>query len=261
MTESELKLSEEIEEHDFRGLKYKAYKHEFFRHENERESRLRFLNVGPNESMIDVGAAAGSWSIPAALTARRVYAIEPFCNVQREIIRNITLNRLQNVELIGMAAWDYMGERELKCMTASIDGLQGAYYMVKTKCFTLDDFVEKMKIEDLGYIKIDVEGAELRVLAGAVKTLKRFLPKVLVEVHCSYGVTVDSVLNFFSWINPHYSATTMQQGMAYFLGDVYPVFGQFPACHYHAFFEIAQPACPEFIAEFGRPEKANGRQD
>ena len=46
---------------------------------------------------------------------------------------------------------------------------------------TLDDFINKEKIEDIDFIKIDVQGAELDVLKGATNTIKNVL-KIVCEV-------------------------------------------------------------------------------
>ena len=46
---------------------------------------------------------------------------------------------------------------------------------------TLDDFINKEKIEDIDFIKIDVQGAELDVLKGATNTIKNAL-KIVCEV-------------------------------------------------------------------------------
>ena len=49
--------------------------------------------------------------------------------------------------------------------------------------------IDSLNLHDIGFIKIDVEGHELEVLKGAVKSLKKFSPMLQIEVeqrHISY---------------------------------------------------------------------------
>jgi hypothetical protein len=63
----------------------------------------------------------------------------------------------------------------------------------------LDDYWNQIDRE-VKLIKIDVEGAELEVLRGAEKLLKRWKPKLLIEVHGfalpSFGTSVNELRNF-----------------------------------------------------------------
>jgi len=54
--------------------------------------------------------------------------------------------------------------------------------LLKTPCLTLDEVLEDHQ-QDIGLIKIDVEGSEPSVFRGAKETLKRFKPDLLVEFH------------------------------------------------------------------------------
>ena len=53
---------------------------------------------------------------------------------------------------------------------------------VDVKTISMDDFVEKNKIENLGGIKIDVEGHELKAIQGGLNTLKKFRPFLMIEI-------------------------------------------------------------------------------
>lgn len=61
--------------------------------------------------------------------------------------------------------------------------------------FTIDTLVEKWRLP--GFIKIDVEGAELRVLEGACQTLSYHRPLIFVEVTAMQ----DRVLALFTQLN------------------------------------------------------------
>ena len=43
--------------------------------------------------------------------------------------------------------------------------------------------VEKLKLSSVDLVKIDVEGAACEVVAGGMKTIKKYRPTILLEVH------------------------------------------------------------------------------
>jgi len=49
----------------------------------------------------------------------------------------------------------------------------------------VDQFCEEQRVDRLDLIKIDIEGCELRALRGAIRTLKRFQPVILIELNGS----------------------------------------------------------------------------
>ncbi len=53
---------------------------------------------------------------------------------------------------------------------------------IKVKTITLDDFVVLYHIDNLSFIKIDIEGHEINALKGARETLKRFKPLLMMEI-------------------------------------------------------------------------------
>ena len=57
----------------------------------------------------------------------------------------------------------------------------------------------------MAFIKVDVEGAELMVLKGAIKTIKKSRPIVMIEIEDrwieSYGIKRKDISNFFSDLN------------------------------------------------------------
>jgi len=48
---------------------------------------------------------------------------------------------------------------------------------------SIDFIVEKLKLKRVDLIKMDIEGEEYNALKGATKTIRRFKPKIIVEIH------------------------------------------------------------------------------
>lgn len=148
----------------------------------------------------DIGAYIGFYSLLAGrLTGAdgRVYAFEPLPNNIRRIKFNISLNGMQGrVTCIPKAVADKSGEalyydfnRDDWSRFMRIRYYSGDNYFAKGQAgqlfgtISLDEFVfqEGHPVPDL--IKIDVEGQERTVLAGAQRLLKEFRPLVICELH------------------------------------------------------------------------------
>lgn len=54
---------------------------------------------------------------------------------------------------------------------------------IEFETITIDDFVEQNKIQKVDFIKMDIEGSEEAALKGAVKTIKKYKPKLAICVY------------------------------------------------------------------------------
>lgn len=57
---------------------------------------------------------------------------------------------------------------------------------LKYKTISIDDFIEESKIEKIDFIKLDIEGFELAALNGAIKTIKKYKPKLAIAAYHKY---------------------------------------------------------------------------
>jgi FkbM family methyltransferase len=65
-----------------------------------------------------------------------------------------------------------------------------------TSTISIDDFVTKNNLEKVDFIKMDIEGAELPALKGAVETIKKFRPKLAIAIYHS----MEDFINIPEWI-------------------------------------------------------------
>ena len=144
-----------------------------------------YVTISRDDVVIDVGAYIREFTIPCALKARYVIAIEPDPKNYYCLKRNT--ENLRNVICIPKAAWNRKGFFELKLGTRTSDSsLIGVCdkplnKSVVVEADTLDNIVSELgEFKEIGFLKIDAEGAEPEVLEGA-KNLLKIVKKVAID--------------------------------------------------------------------------------
>lgn len=156
----------------------------------------------PGDAVVfDVGAHAGQYTKLFARIASsgRVYAFEPG-SYARSILRVVVwLHRLDNVAVLPMAlgaapavapfTLPVKGRGSLGFGLAHLGVPQGRWRRVMQEIVpiaTLDATVDALALDRLDFIKADIEGWEFRLLRGAEKTLRRFRPRLLIELSAEH---------------------------------------------------------------------------
>lgn len=161
---------------------------------------LRQLSRG-KACILDVGANVGLTSLvmgKGEMTADgRIYAFEASETACRLIRDNAALNGLAAritvvnaliAERSGLSI-DFYGDAA-SGSASIIPGYLTHYHPLRKATLALDDFVrDSGATPDL--IKIDVEGAESRVIAGLVETLRDARPLLFIELHSWADLTVS----------------------------------------------------------------------
>jgi FkbM family methyltransferase len=157
-------------------------------------SGTRFLKalLHPGMTVLDVGANAGYYALCAARLVGPgglVYAFEPVPDLRAKLARNVALNGFDQVRVEASAVGDlsgvvrlYVSEIETNDGLASlVPGPGRSPDGIDVAAVTLDGFAAGLE-RPVDLVKIDVEGAEERVLAGARGLLRgRSPPALLVE--------------------------------------------------------------------------------
>ncbi len=144
------------------------------------------------EPALDIGGWKGFFGGVMALAgASRVQIFEPMPANCAQIRRMIELNPGLPIELVEAAVSDAEGPLEFEVMPQSSMGkLTASSFQagrngqrIEVRAVALDNLLEEGKIQPPSVIKIDVEGAELLVLRGAIKLLTEHRPVLFMEVH------------------------------------------------------------------------------
>lgn len=178
-------------------------------------AKLLDRHLPRQRDVLDVGANIGLFSVKCAslLPSNKVIAVEPTPNALGRLRKNIARNGLEErIEVFAGVASDKEGTVDINFIPGkeeystvgnlahpSVAGL--SISSVKVEALPLDSIISRYGV-DPGFIKIDVEGMEHHVLAGATETLRSARPIVLCEL-CdpllrANGSSSADVLSIFS---------------------------------------------------------------
>jgi len=135
----------------------------------------------PSGVVLDIGASFGDWAVLVAAmpSVRKVISFEPGPCADRamELILANKQNRA-DVDFRKSAVWSTTGTTRFGDVGSSALGVFGGGQTV-VPSIAIDD----MCLSEVGFIKINVEGAEMEVLEGADRTLRELHPKIAVQAH------------------------------------------------------------------------------
>jgi FkbM family methyltransferase len=146
--------------------------------------------VSPGDRCVDVGANVGVHTVRLARLVGRdgeVIGIEPDPDVLRRTRRNISLNGLANVRLVGAAASDQAGEMRLyrpspwDTNRARASLMHHSYLTGATATVPVVTVDGVCAGAPVALIKIDVEGHEAAVVRGAADTIAEHAPSIVFE--------------------------------------------------------------------------------
>jgi FkbM family methyltransferase len=193
----------------------------FWRHEKDIEPEILDLRQG--ESFLDIGANVGYYTLKVASESAshglqiKIISVEADPDNYKALCRNIECNRFSNIIPINKAVWNSTGYHELRQRIVSTSsgnristddatlcfeqsGMDDNCRVLQVETDTIDNMVQENKIQNIGVLKIDVEGAEVKALQGAKETAKK-TRKIVVEVHSENNMKeVRSILSSYGFI-------------------------------------------------------------
>lgn len=154
-------------------------------YEMDKQRRLSEL-VNPGMVAYDIGANAGFYSLAFSRMVGgqgSVHAFEPLAENAANILEHMRLNACANLSLYQVAVSDHDGFSAFQVAPSNAMGHltdAGAYRVPTVR---IDSLIEATDLPPPDIVKMDVEGAESRVLAGARKLLQMRKTIWLVALH------------------------------------------------------------------------------
>lgn len=196
----DVKCKENCEEHIIKGFK-------FFTHVNDtciadtiktgilhEKFILSYVKqfIDSTKNIIDLGANIGTHSvIYSQYTTGIVYSFEPQKTIYDILNLNILANNCKNIISHNFGASNctkkfymnavYNAKHNQGAFRILTDDDNNEEIEIEIECKKLDD----LNLENIGFIKIDVEGHEYEALDGLKLTLLKFKPVILIEIHDS----------------------------------------------------------------------------
>ena len=153
-----------------------------------------YLNKFKNT--IDVGAATGMYASHFAEHSKSVICFEAVKPVYEQLEKikqkhnNIITHNVAVSNFEGTSGF-YVDDKRL-----SNSGFQN---LVDGPLINVDTVtIDSMKLNDVGFIKVDVEGVELDVLVGGADTILEYKPTCMVEIYAKFNkYPVETTFEFF----------------------------------------------------------------
>ena len=172
----------------------------FFLGEYERAvTRTIHMVVESGDVCLDAGANFGWYTTllhQLSGPSGAVYAFEPVPNVFAGLRKNVgLLQDASNVYINNLALGDAPGRVKMHVFAGLPNGHTSLstmgrtdYAIVETEMVTLDSYLEKQRLRQIDFVKIDIEGAELMLLKGATKLFKQKVPPIFM-IEMALGTT------------------------------------------------------------------------
>jgi FkbM family methyltransferase len=146
--------------------------------------------VKPGMSVLDIGANVGAITFALAKAVGptgHVVAFEPGPPIFAKLQQNLRINPgLTTVEAHMLGVADVEGklmwqESQSDPGNASIHWIDTQRPVQSVEVTTIDAFTERANLAAIHFIKIDVEGMELKVLKGGAESIRRHRPAIYFE--------------------------------------------------------------------------------
>ncbi|MCZ9888089.1 FkbM family methyltransferase [Brachyspira hyodysenteriae] len=161
---------------------------------------IKNINNVKEKNIIDAGAFIGDSAIVLSeYTNKNVYSFEPIKINYELMLKTIKLNNKKNIIPVNLA----LGENNDKIEISHIETVTTGISLNNTKevqgynkvdetinIISLDSYVEENNLE-IGLIKTDLEGFEQPFLKGAINTIKKQKPVLLISIYHNYSDFFD----------------------------------------------------------------------
>ena len=149
------------------------------------QSGLFHQHIRPGDQILDIGAAAGYYTLLSAKlvgNTGRVVSFEPDPNNLQFLRSHVEQNRLDQVTILPIALADETGTARFGGGTGTGTGRLCNDGPTEVAVRRLDDVAAEMDLRPR-HLKIDVEGAEMAVLRGGQRLIEKYRPTIFLSTH------------------------------------------------------------------------------
>ena len=158
--------------------------------------------IDVNKNILDVGSNIGFFALQIAQHIKnsegkgKIFAFEPHPINYLNLKYNIKINKLNNYiynynfalsdkeKILNLVLREDFKNNSLtgNCSLESSIVMDKNFSQIKTKVKKIDNN-RKIKLSNLGFIKVDIEGHENSFFKGSIQTIKKFSPLILFELN------------------------------------------------------------------------------
>jgi FkbM family methyltransferase len=165
---------------------------------------------------IDVGSNIGWFSLCMLYSNEDniVHSFEPQSRIYDRLVKNISINNFSDrivANKVGLSS-GFSDKKNIYNMPndphghAFVEFKEGAEVIDIIELWSMDYYIDKEKIRDLKFIKIDVEGHELDVIKGSLNSIQSWSPVIMFEAKINGRITnrFYEIFNLVTSINGNY---------------------------------------------------------
>jgi FkbM family methyltransferase len=147
--------------------------------------------VKPGMTVLDVGANFGYYTLNLAKLVGEsgtVIAFEPTALAQRKLVANLARNPYRNVVVEKLALSDRSEARVVAVdetafrASWTVEGGRAEREPETVPFERFDDYVDRTGLDRVDFVKVDIDGYELRFVRGAERTLREHRPPMFMEI-------------------------------------------------------------------------------
>ena len=157
--------------------------------------------INKRSIVIECGCHIGTHTIKIASLCDKIYGFEPMPDTFEVLNKNIQLNYINNAIIYKKGVADKPGLTKYSWIPETNPGGSGLddnpmgkpeWINTTTKNIEVElTTIDSLNLDKLDFMKIDVEGYETLVIKGAINTIQRFKPVIVMEVWRDHFGSVD----------------------------------------------------------------------
>lgn len=165
--------------------------------------------VNENSVVVECGCHIGTHTIKLAKMCKKIYGFEPMPDTNKLLNQNIKLNNITNAFISKLGVSSEPGKTKFLWISDGNPGGSGLDRNPMGKPIWIEECkdnidvflttIDILNLDKLDFMKIDVEGYEQLVIQGAMNTIAKCKPVLVIEVWSNHfgGVDMNFTRNLF----------------------------------------------------------------